>query len=218
MPRAVNAPALDHLTAARQDALRYRLGSAILILDQNIGHILMCLERYEEAIELEDSVVRGALDTAPRLCALAHACLARIHVRLGNIDRALEQGLRAVEVSPTDVPRVYAHASLSEARIAANDWERAIESATSALDIIRKTGGGYVGDILAGRTLVEGLLALGREHEAKEAIVSPYATIRARAEMIRNPAWKKSFVERVDDHRRVLEIGSRLLSARALGA
>jgi tetratricopeptide (TPR) repeat protein len=198
--------ALDELTRGRQDAARFGLHQAIRVLDQNRGHVMMCLGRFEEARDLELSVLHDAQKQAPRIFAIAHACLARIQVRMGLKAEAIASAQIALDASPTDVPRIYSLACLAEAELACGIVERALDAATRALGLAIKLGGTAVGDVIAGRVAVEALLMLGRRDEARRVLEVPLALVRARVELVRNPVWRKTTVERVEEHRRILEL------------
>jgi tetratricopeptide (TPR) repeat protein len=210
--------ALDLLTAARIEALHHKLGTGVLVIDQNMGYVLMLLGRLDEAREIEEQVVEDAEGKIPRIRAIACACLARIHLRQGSAHAAIAAAERAVQAAPTDTPRVYGYACLAEAQLAAGMPDKAIESSGKALDLARGIGGCTVGDIIAGRAAVEALVALGQKSEAARALETPLAMVQSRAAMVRTPRWRKGMLERVEDNRAILELADKLLGARALGA
>jgi len=202
--------ALQTLLEGRTEASRFGLTAAVLTLDQNRGHVLMCLGRLEEARDLEVSVIAHAKEPAPRILAIAHACLARIQLRMGDPAEAAKTAQLGVDASPTDVPRIYCLASLSEARLALGDAEGALDASHRALEHAIQLGGAHVGDVIAGRVQVEALLALGRTEDARRVLEHPVALVRGRAASIQDPARRAAMLERVEDHRRVLDLEAKL--------
>jgi tetratricopeptide (TPR) repeat protein len=210
--------ALETFDKGRAEAVRHGITAAVFTLDQNRGHILMCLGKLEEARAIEEDVIARCRDQAPRLYSIAQSCLARVLTRLGDPAGAVKSAQTAVDVAPTVVPKVYALACLAEALLAGGDPEAALTAAHAALEIVIKLGGGHVGDVLAGRIQVEALIALGRPDDARRVLEHPVALVRGRASAIRDPERRKSMLERVEDHRKVLELERMLAKPEALGA
>src|SRR5206468_1635815 len=109
-----------------------------------------------------------------------------------------------------DVPRLYALAALAEAELAAGNAQEAGEAARSALEIAERLGSVQVGDVLAGRIAVEACIASGREDDARRALDHPLRLLQTRAELIDDPKLRRSMLERVDDHRRLLDLAREL--------
>ncbi len=197
---------LERMLEAREEATRQGLAPAVMTIDQNVGYVLMSLGRLEEARDIEQALVDEAASGAPRLRTTAQACLARILLRLGDVEGAARVARAGVAGAPADVPKLYALASLAEAELAGGHAESAYEVATAALDLAGRLGGVQVGDLLAGRVLVEALIALGRVADARAALVHPLQLLHSRAQRIQDPLLRKSMLERVEDHRRLLEL------------
>jgi Flp pilus assembly protein TadD len=130
----------------------------------------------------------------------------------------VETATEATTRARTEISRIYALATLAEALLARGDAEGARDAAERSLAVVAEAGSGHVGDLLAKTVLAQSLRTLGRMDEARGAIESALALLRERALRVTNPARRKTMLERVPDHRRVLEVARELEVPLALGA
>jgi tetratricopeptide (TPR) repeat protein len=131
-------------------------------------------------------------------------------VRQGEIARALDVAAEAMANAKTDVLRVYAAAVLGEALLAAGRFEEARNAADDSLEAGRRTGGGNVGDVLSYHVLGRALLGLGDLDAARAAVRDGARMLGERAESVRDPARRKSMLERPPDHRALVELAREL--------
>ncbi|MCB9592588.1 MAG: protein kinase [Sandaracinaceae bacterium] len=195
---------LDALGAARRMGLRVVEGYAL----QNLGHALTCAGRAEEAREVEERalLVARALDDA----VLEAGCLlyrseARADV---NVAGAIADAQRAVELLEA-IPgfRAVAKATLSRALLAAG---RVDDALAAAIEAATEASGASLeeGEALIYRAHVEALLAAGQEAQARRLAEGAVARLHERAGRITDGGWRDSFLHRVPDHARLLELGA----------
>lgn len=91
-------------------------------------------------------------------------------------------------------------------RLARGKIPEALGSAREAMDLLES-----LGDIEQGETVVrlahaEALHAPGDAAGARAAIALAKTRLLGRADKIRDPVWRTSFLERIADHARILEL------------
>ena len=188
------------MTAELRQALgemdRLQLGeaSASLLLG-NLGWALVRMGRTDEGLAME----RRALAAAGKQRydeGATRIYLARILCDLGQFAEAEADGRRAAEIFPADSPLgCYARAVLAEILRLAG---RADEAVASAEEARRYLGNGrelYEGDAFARIVIADVLAAAGRINEAAAALKAARTRIRERAERIRTPALRSSFLQ-----------------------
>jgi tetratricopeptide (TPR) repeat protein len=200
--------ALAILERGRAESLRHNLPTALHSLEQNIGWVLMCLGRLDEAKAVEMRVVTVSRVQEPRVHAMALGALGRILARKGELDEAVKVGTEAVDHARTDISLIYTLASLAETRLRRGEPELAYESARRASDVAAEAGSAH--DLLAVTLVGESLRALGRIDEARTAAEAALSLLRERVACVRDPERRKATLERVPDHQRVLDLARML--------
>jgi hypothetical protein len=176
-----------------------------MTIDQNIGYVLMCMGRLDEARALEEDVIRRSKEQAPRVHAMAHSALARILLRQGHVDRAVTMARLARDAARSDIARIYATACHAETllRVDAATAHRQPFSAR-----LRKMGGGHVGDILADERDEAALVAGRDDGRARcSAAGAPHA---ARTSRGGDRALSEDAAERVEEHVTILRLAHEL--------
>lgn len=183
---------LTHVVAASQ----HNLG----LVYSRRGDLARARDAERHAVEIfraqEDRRLEGA----------AIAYLAEIELGAGNDDDAIalaEQSLALLrEVAPLIVP--YPAAVLARAwlrRDRACDAVELLEPIVMQLDTV---GGAEAGDALVRVTHVEALLDLGETVRARQALTRARTRLLARADEIKKPELRRSFLENVPENARTL--------------
>lgn len=197
--------------ARRALQIAERLGAQRIInsAHNNLGLILHGLGRLDEAREVETRALDGIGKMGDRrLTGAAHLYLARIERTakaldraLAHVDAALESfgGLRGAEHQAlAEKTRILLDLGRTQDALAAGEatmrsMEHVEEMVISGCEAAR------LAHALA-------LHAAGRTDDARRAIADARDKLLARASGIRNPAWKRSYLDRVPDHRTTLTL------------
>jgi tetratricopeptide (TPR) repeat protein/predicted Ser/Thr protein kinase len=123
---------------------------------------------------------------------------------LGRAEDELQAGLATGAVAPPR--RAFGLSILASVYLASGRPERAEGPAREANELLESLGGVEEGEAHIRLTLAEVLHAIGATEEAREAIATARVRILERAAMIQDPQWKDSFVERVRENVRTLEL------------
>jgi tetratricopeptide (TPR) repeat protein len=84
------------------------------------------------------------------------------------------------------------------------DAQGAFEAGSEAMRILERLGGTVEGESIARLGHAEGLYAIGDVEGARVAIAVARDRLVARANRIEDPAWRKHFMNRMHEHRRIL--------------
>lgn len=93
--------------------------------------------------------------------------------------------------------------------VALLDLERsheALEAARASMSILDTAGVIQDGEALLRLVHAEALHATGDHERGRLAIAAAHAWLCRQAEQIENPAWRQSFLDRVAEHRRIMEL------------
>jgi tetratricopeptide (TPR) repeat protein len=181
------------------------------IFHQNIGFLRLAQGRYDEAIALEEQSAPVFEEQGdPRLGTFSLVYMAMAWAKKGDLERAKEIAQRAVKLSEPQLP---AHSSalahLAEIELARGEIAAAVEHATEAHRILEKLGGLEDTESSVRITYCEALVAAGREADAKPALRAAVAAIESRAEKIKVPRFRESFV-RTPENVRTFELAKKL--------
>jgi tetratricopeptide (TPR) repeat protein len=213
---AVALGALDEAEGELVTALRTAESLGIFriraIFQQNIGLLRLLQGRYDEAIDYEEkSAPVFEQQGDPRLATFSLVYMARAFAARGELDRAREIALHAVDISEPQPP---AHASalahLAEIELARLEIDVAVEHAAAAYAILEKLGG--LEDTESSVRLIhcEALVAAGRAEDAKAPLRAAVASIESRAEKIKVERFRESFV-RTPENVRTFDLAAKLL-------
>jgi predicted ATPase/class 3 adenylate cyclase len=110
------------------------------------------------------------------------------------------------------MPGLAADSAAGLARVAhgKGEMEQAAACAGQAWIYLDNRGGESMEfPLLAYQTLAETFETLGRTDEARRVLECGHTELMARASKISNPAWRRSFMENIQEHRRVEELWQR---------
>lgn len=125
----------------------------------------------------------------------------------GDLARAAHEIELALAHTGTTPPRrAFGLAILGATELASGHPERAEASALEAVQLIERLGGVEESEAYIRLTYAEVLDALGKNDEAREAIATARVRILERAAMIQDPQWKDTFLTRVRENVRTLDL------------
>ena len=185
---------------------------------------LMGMNKANRALALAHC---GRLDEAKRLCSEAfatsgtprHELIALIYLaRILDLDAdqalALAHAQRALDLARSfPVFRAQAHGFQARALLRLLLVDEALDAARQGMKILDELGGIESGEGILRLAHAEALHASGHHGEARAAIEEASARLLARAEKIADLAKRRSFLERVPEHERTLQLERQWLAA-----
>jgi tetratricopeptide (TPR) repeat protein len=196
---------VELLRATIADSRRLGLANFEAAAQSFLGKVLLMLARYDAAIEAETEAIAAFVKQGDRrLEGVAHAYLGLILRRMGELSRAEVEARKAVELLsllPTLAP--LSLAVLSSVLLAQGHVAEALAEARSAHAAAEQA---EEGEALIRLVLVEALLAGGEVEAAREAVERAGARLIERSETIKNPAWRRAFLEDVEENARTLSL------------
>jgi hypothetical protein len=124
-----------------------------------------------------------------------------------QLEQAEQETLAAIDAFGLTPPhRAYALAVLGRIRLDRGAPREGEPVAREAIEILEQLGGIETGESYVRLTFAEILAATGDEEAAREAIATARVRILERAATIHDPAWKESFLERISENARTLEL------------
>lgn len=202
--------ARDCLRAALDTAETMRLAYVAALAAHNLGLALARTGNIDEARDVEF----GAADSFraqgnTRLEAASRNYLALIEVEAGDLERAEQEAMAAAQLLPRGQPvRAHALATLAFV-ILRRDPARSVEAlqhADEAMETLRAVKMMDAGDAIIRLAYVEALRACGRNDDASQALADAREHLLARAATISIPARRESFLRRVPENARTLEL------------
>ncbi|MBI2893225.1 MAG: protein kinase [Deltaproteobacteria bacterium] len=174
----------------------------------NLGNVLVALGRLEEGRSFaERAVETGAQVSNPRIEGASRVYLSAMARQQGDLARA-EQEARAAILLLEQQPALkgLALAGLARALGAQGQAQAALEAAREATDLLDAQGGFEDGESSVRLALIEALDAAGDRAAARAAALQARDRLLARAARISDPDWRRSFLSRVPDNARTLEL------------
>jgi tetratricopeptide (TPR) repeat protein len=144
--------------------------------------------------------------------SLAHSYLALILIEVGLVDAASREAEQAVDMCNARSRRCAALGILAHVRLRQGLAREAHQAADEAMRLLEPFGGLAEGEALVRLVFAEALDATGEHDAARAAILAAEERLLARAAKIDNPAWRSSFLERVPENARTLELARQLRS------
>ncbi|MFS8067523.1 MAG: serine/threonine-protein kinase PknK, partial [Byssovorax sp.] len=145
---------------------------------------------------------------------VGRAVLAEMLRRQNDLEAAQREALAAVALLPSrPVDRMMAMTTLAAIHGAAGQSSLALEAATESVgifDALRMFD--FFKGAFARLTLVEALFAAGEEASARATLADARARLLAAAAAIEEPSVRRSFLERVPENARTLELAAQWLS------
>lgn len=196
------------LREAIASAERLGLAHTVAVGTQNLGVAIAKQGRLAEGRALlEEALERFTSQRNARMAGNTRSSLSRVWLAMGEAAKALEAGLQGVvdlELVPPLLPG--ALASAARARLALGETVRALDEAREAASRMVALGQVDEGEALVRLVLAEALEASGLHDEARTAIGAARERLLGRAAKLTEPAWRASFLERVEENRRTLEL------------
>ncbi len=199
----------EALSSARAAAVKMNLEHVIAWADNNLGNVL-ALSDPEQARRVEQRAIDAGVEQKdPRLEGTSRIYMSGILHRLGDhVAAAREAELAVVLLANLTSLKTVALAAHARALLGLGQVEPALAAAGEALTHLETLGGLEEGEALVRLVWAEALDAADREEEAKEALQTARDRLYARAARISNVTWRVTFLDRVPDHARTLELAS----------
>jgi len=175
---------------------------------QNLGHVLADRGSVQDARQFEERTLELAANMGDvRLEGCARAYLVDIALAQGDLDLAEREGLRSIELLRTAAPlRPMATAQLARALLARGRTAEALDQAQEAMRIKEQLGSIEEGQFLVPLVYAQALEASGRKDEARRVITQSRDELVSRAEQIRDPTWRRNYLENVPEHVRTVSL------------
>lgn len=142
-----------------------------------------------------------------RFQGFAEAYLSVTELLAGDASRAEAYARHALSTWAS-MPAIspFAVALLARALVAQGRTTEALPHAREAFAQLEEMGGVEDGEATIRLALPECLIATHDRETAHDAVASTAGWLRARAEKIDEPAYRESFLARIPEHRRILEL------------
>lgn len=193
---------------ALASAERMGLSVVTAIVWHHMGMLLARLGDPQSALVKVDASIEAFVAQGDRRMEAASR-LYRAFFLSGTDDlaRAERDALTALEFASSTPPiRAFACAVLARIHLLKSRPDQAALPAREAVGLLDALGGIEEGESYVRLAHAETLEALGDHDGAKEAVATARVRILERAAMIRDPAWKESFVTKVTENARTLEL------------
>ncbi len=194
------------LREALDAADRMGLRATSLLARQNLGTTLARLGRLDEALRVEREAKEGYRTQGDvvweAISRVYLGLLLRLKGDLPGADAEVRGALEAIRF----VPPIYAAAKGAHALVLLDvpDPEGARAAAEEGMRTLQGAGGVLEGESMLRLVYAEALWATGDKDAARVAIADARDRLVARADAIRNKAWRKTFLERVRENVRTL--------------
>jgi tetratricopeptide (TPR) repeat protein/predicted Ser/Thr protein kinase len=196
------------LTEAITIATRIGLPQVTTQAQHNLGLALVRQGKVEQARTVETMAFEALTAHGNlRLAAAARQYLAVIEMADGNFAAAMAH-LRAAIDSTPDLPqfRVQFHGTLSRAYRLAGDPVSALSHARTAMQLMETHGRPEEGEAEVRLAYAEALFATGATEMGKRVIADAELRVLDKAAKIRDPAWRRSFLEAIPENAATLAL------------
>lgn len=191
-------------------ALAERLGliSAATYALHNLGFVLGYLDRVDEGIVVERRALELSIQMGEnKLTGAIYTYLAMLLCQKGDAADAEEAARGAIEALAAAPPLLsYAHAALASAHLIAQRPRDALGEARRAMDLLDAHGGPEEVDARVRLVLARAADAADDSDTALAAIRGARLRLLERASRIDDERLRRSFLERVPEHRSTLEL------------
>jgi tetratricopeptide (TPR) repeat protein len=184
------------------------LPRVIAMAKQNLGFALARDGELDEARRVETEAVDMLVAAGDRrLVGFARAYLADILTRAGALVEAEKQATAALDtLGEHSGPRAYALSVLAGVLLRLGRSAEALQRSSEAMSTLETQGGLEEGESHLRLTYAEALHAAGDRERAEVAIAAARERLLARASKFNDEAWRASFLERVEENRRTLQL------------
>lgn len=190
-------------------ALAERLGLPNLVAHAQLdaGSPLIRLGKLEAARGLLTRALQTFRSQGDhRLEAGALGMLSWVSTLQGDPAQAKLQATQALKVAPSDPVRIPALAFLAQAQLALGDALGAHRTAEQGRALLSEVGVTEEGTALLDLVRAEARAAMGNQSGARVAITEAQIRLLERAQKIGDPVLRSSFLKRIAEHRRILEL------------
>jgi eukaryotic-like serine/threonine-protein kinase len=191
-------------------AVAERMGIPTLVAhaQHNLGLVLAHRGALPEALAVErEALERYTAHGDTRLFGSSRTYLALIVAQMGDLSLAEQEATRAaLDLEGAPSPQAYALAIRAKVKLAQGRSAEALVDAGKASQMLRDLGGLEEGESLVRLVYAEALYATGQIEEALAALAAARGRVLALANKIVDPALRRSFLERMPDNARTLEL------------
>jgi len=204
------AEAEDALRDALERATKLGLQNVVATAKHNLGRALAARGALDEALVVEaEAVAAFEAQGDRRLVGGARLYLGDIHYHQGAF-AAAEREVTLALVHAQLPMQAQMRATLARILLASGRVANALAEARHAMAILGQLGAIEEGEALVRLVLAEALLGTGAPGEARDVAAVARERLLARAARISNARYRQSFLERIADHARTLELAARL--------
>jgi len=181
----------------------------------NLGTVLHRLGRLAEAREPLQAAIRAYEGQGEvRMGSVSWIYLSEVLLSDGDLESSASAAESALAVCGGLLPlRAQALSCLAASRLAQGRVSEAEQASSDSFAILEKLGSVDDGDARIRLVRVEVLAAAGRKEEAQEALAAARDRLLANARRIEDAALRQSYLERIPDNARTLELASQWLGA-----
>jgi tetratricopeptide (TPR) repeat protein len=215
----VAAEAERALRSALAEADRLGLAGIRAMVQPNLGLAFALQGRFAEGIALAEEAAALARESGARSSEMASRFyLARIALMAGDPARAEREGHSMLdEPAALAGDRAHAFAVLSAAAAAQGRPADALAAARQAMEILASEGEIEEGESLLRLVHAEALQATGDAGQAAAALAEARDGLLVRAGKIADAELRRSFLERVPENARILELAEALQASPVVG-
>lgn len=194
----------DALASAERMGLSGVAASAWL----NLGMLQARTGSLEESLSRADAALAAfKAQSDRRMEAIAHLYRGLFLVMRGDLARAEHEVDATLAVAPEGAPiKVFALGVRARLRLLRGENSQAEAPARESHRMLEALGGVEEGEAYVRLTYAEALDAIGERERAKRAIATARVRLLERAAMIRDPAWKEFFLEKIPENARTVEL------------
>jgi eukaryotic-like serine/threonine-protein kinase len=185
-----------------------RLGLAVVVHETqlHLAQLYSRMQRKKEAIATCEQVIAAFAAQGDRANeGRARAYLVGVFHLAEEFAVATQEALKALPLLEHSPPyRASLLGLVAISRADKGDAQGAFEAGTEAMRLLERLGGTTEGESIARLGHAEGLYAIGDVEGAKKAIAIARDRLVSRANRIEKPEWRKYFLNRLQEHRRIL--------------
>jgi eukaryotic-like serine/threonine-protein kinase len=196
------------LSDALSFAHRFGLYNVRARIQHNLGNVLAHLGELEGARRYEEEALAAFTSQGDYWYEVAaRIYLVHILLGLGRVEEAEQEVARAVDLS-LNVQPLRCSAALARARVllVQGNGREAHLAALGAMYSMQKLGSIEEDEPLLRLTFAEASWAAGLSSMARVAIAAARQRLLDRAAKIKDPAWRRSFLENVPENARTIEL------------
>jgi tetratricopeptide (TPR) repeat protein len=197
----------DTLHVAHHLATRLGLTDDAAVCEHNLGLALARRGAFDSARAMERRACEAfAAQGDARLEGAAWAYLAEIERLAGDVAAAETHARRGIAQLASSPPvRAAALATLALALVERKAAREALATAREALALLESLGGLEEGEERVWLAMAESLHAIGDRDGARRVIADARARLYARADKLRDPSWRASFLQGVPENAATLD-------------